>query len=109
MATRQLQDALTAQRVFQRLLACCAFGADQGALASGLWPGGIDHAAEFVVGRRRRGRGRVLRLLLLQTRRVWSLMQTSERGEASSRRLGRSRRRRGDGGCMSLGIQGAVS
>ena len=54
MAARQLQNALSAQRVFQRLLACCAFGADQSTLASRLWTGGIDHVAEFVVRGRRR-------------------------------------------------------
>lgn len=57
MATRQLQNALPAQRVFQRLLACCAFGADQGALTSRFWASSIDHVAEFVVRGRRLGRG----------------------------------------------------
>lgn len=97
MAARQLQDALAAQRVFQRLLACCALGADQGALSSRFWTGSIDHVAEFVVDCRGRGWGGILRLVLLQTRRVWAVMQTSERGETSSRRLGRSRGRGRDG------------
>lgn len=78
MATRQLQNALSAQRVLQRLLTCCAFGTDQGALTSRLGTGDIDHVAEFVVRGRRLRRGRVLRLLLLQTRRVWAVMETSE-------------------------------
>lgn len=110
MATRQLQNALTAQRVFQRLLACRAFGADQGALASRLWPSSIDHVAEFVVSGRRRGWRGILRLLLLQTRRVRAVMQTSERGEASSRRFGRclgvGRR---DGGSVGIRIQVTAS
>lgn len=56
MAARQLQDALAAQRVFQRLLACSAFCADQGTLPSRFGTGSIDHVAEFVVdGRRGRG------------------------------------------------------
>lgn len=101
MAARQLQDALAAQRVFQRLLACCALCADQGALSSRFWTGSIDHVAEFVVDCRGLGRGWILRLVLLQTRRVWAVMQTSERGEASSRRLGRGR----DGCRVSRGSQ----
>jgi hypothetical protein len=109
MATRQLQNALSAQRVFQRLLACCAFSADQGALASRLWSSGIDHVAEFVVSRRRRGRSGILRLLLLQTRRLWTVMQTSERGKASSRRLGRCSRSRRDSGSVTMRVQGAIT
>lgn len=88
MATRQLQNALSAQRVFQRLFACSALCADQGAFASRLWARRIDHGAEFVLllleaHSRRRGRGGGR--LLLQTRGGRTVMQPSERGEASGR------------------------
>lgn len=90
MATRQLQNALSAQRVFQRLFACSALCADQGAFASRLWARRIDHGAEFVLllleaHSRRRGRGRGGGRLLLQTRGGRTVMQPSERGEASGR------------------------
>ena len=57
------------------------------------------------------GRGEVLRLLLLQTRRVRAVMKASERGEASSRRFGRRRRAGRNGGSMSMGmrVEGATS
>ena len=51
-----------------------------------------------------------MRLLLLQTGRVRAVMQTSERGEASSRRFGRCLGVGGrDGGSVSIRIQIAAS